>query len=231
MKGKLERFRIVAGRDNVLEAGKELYFAIRGKWNKIYFKNLNPITIELACGRGEYTVGMGSIFPDRNFVGVDMKGDRIWKGSGWAIERNLANVGFLRAQILTLENFFSPGEADEIWLTFPDPRPKKRDVKRRLTDTRFLDIYKRVLRPGGLFRLKTDNTALFDFTLEKLRERTDIEQLHYTYNVYDSIYSNEVLNIKTRYEEMFASQGEKIKYLSFSFSGYQPHLNTMVIDT
>lgn len=218
MKGKLERFRIIAGRDNVLEAGKELYFAIKGKWNEVYFKNSNPITIELACGRGEYTVGMGSTMPDRNFVGVDRKGDRIWKGSGWAMERNLDNVGFLRAQILTLENFFSRGEADEIWLTFPDPRPKKRDEKRRLTDTRFLNIYKRVLRPGGFFRLKTDNTALFDFTLEKLHERSDIEQLQYTYDVYGSVFENEVLGIKTRYEEMFASQGEKIKYLRFSFS-------------
>ena len=219
MKGKLERFKVIAGRDNVLEAGKELYFAIKGKWNEIYFKNRNPITIELACGRGEYTVGMGSLFPYRNFVGVDMKGDRIWKGSGWALERNLTNVCFLRAQILTLENFFAPGEVDEIWLTFPDPRPKKRDVKRRLTDTRFLEIYQRVLRPGGIVRLKTDNTALFDFTLEILNQRADIEQLHYTYDVYGSDYKSEVLGIITRYEEMFASQGEKIKYLRFTFSG------------
>ena len=224
MKSKLERFRVIAGRDNVLEAGKELYFEIKGKWNERYFKNKNPITLELACGRGEYTVGMGSLFPQRNFVGVDMKGDRIWKGSGWALEKNLSNVGFLRGQILTLENFFSPGEVEEIWLTFPDPRPKKRDEKRRLTDARFLNIYKRVLRPAGLFRLKTDNTALFDFTLEKLSERKDIEQLCYTYDVYNSPYQNEMLGIKTRYEEMFAGQGEKIKYLRFCFSDVQPYL-------
>lgn len=218
MKSKLKRFQIISERDNVLEPGKELYFSIKGKWNEIYFKNSNPLTVELACGRGEYTVGMASMFPERNYVGVDLKGDRIWKGSTWAVEQELSNVAFLRAQILTIENFFEEDEVDEIWLTFPDPRPKKRDIKRRLSSTRFLELYKRILHPEGIFRFKTDNTALFDFTLEELALRNDIVDLHHTYDVYQSEYRAECYDIKTRYEEMFASKGETIKYLRFRFA-------------
>lgn len=217
MKSKLARFKVIAERDNVLEPGKELYFNIKGDWNKSYFNNENPITLELACGKGEYSVGMAELFPHRNFVGVDIKGDRIWKGSNWAVERELKNVGFLRAQIHTLENFFEENEVDEIWLTFPDPRPKKRDIKRRLSNNRFLDLYKKLLKPGGTFRLKTDNTDLFNFTLEELQSRNDINNLHFTFDVYQSEFRNEVFDIKTRYEEMFAKKGETIKYLRFEF--------------
>ncbi|MEQ8362913.1 MAG: tRNA (guanosine(46)-N7)-methyltransferase TrmB [Cyclobacteriaceae bacterium] len=218
MKSKLARFKTISERDNVLEPGKELYFNIKGNWNKIQFKNDNPITIELACGRGEYSVGMAELFPGRNFVGIDVKGDRIWKGSTWAVEKKLENVAFLRAQIHTLENFFNENEVAEIWLTFPDPRPKKRDIKRRLSNNRFLNLYKKVLKPDGLFRLKTDNTDLFDFTLEELRERNDISDLQTTFDVYQSEFKDEVLGIKTRYEEMFAKKGETIKYLRFKFT-------------
>jgi tRNA (guanine-N7-)-methyltransferase len=217
MKSKLARFKIISERENVLEPGKELYFNIKGNWNNTYFKNSNPITLELACGRGEYSVGMAELFPDRNFVGIDIKGDRIWKGSTLAVEKKLNNVGFLRAQIHTLENFFEPGEVEEIWLTFPDPRPKKRDIKRRLSNSRFLDIYKRILKPAGIFRLKTDNTDLFNFTLEELDARKDIKDLKTTFDVYSSDFSDEVLGIRTRYEQMFASKGETIKYLRLSF--------------
>jgi tRNA (guanine-N7-)-methyltransferase len=217
LKGKLERFRVVAERDNVLQAGKELYFLVKGKWNELYFKNSNPITIELACGRGEYSVNLAGLFPNRNFIGVDVKGDRLWKGSTWAIERKLSNVGFLRADILGLATFFAPAEIDEIWITFPDPRPRKRDIKRRLTSGRYLDIYKSLIKKGGLVRFKTDNTALFDFTLEVLAERTDIQNLEYTKDLYVSPLRAECHDIKTRYEEMFTAEGETIKYLRFNF--------------
>ncbi len=217
MKSKLARFKIISERDNVLEPGKELYFDIKGNWNKTYFKNNNPITLELACGRGEYTIGMAERFPDRNFIGIDIKGDRIWKGSTWAVEKQLTNVAFLRTQILMIGNFFEDGEVDEIWLTFPDPRPKKRDIKRRLSNNSFLDLYKKTLRAGGTFRLKTDNTALFEFTLEQLEARQDITNLKVTHDVYSSDLASEVMDIKTRYELMFASKGEKIKYLRFEF--------------
>ena len=221
MKRKLERFEIIAGRENVIQPGKEIYGQIKGNWNELYFKNSNPITVELACGRGEYTIGLARLFPDRNFVGVDIKGDRIWKGSTLAVESKLCNVGFLRTHILMTENFFDPGEIDEIWLTFPDPRPRKKDIKRRLTSPRYLEIYKSVLKPGGIVRLKTDNTGLFEYSLEEIRARKDTSNLELTQDLYDSSLRPECFDIKTRYEEMFVSQGEKIKYLKFRFNHLQ----------
>jgi tRNA (guanine-N7-)-methyltransferase len=218
LKSKLKRFEVIASRDNVLERGKEIYTKIKGNWNELYFKNNKPITVELACGRGEYSVGLASRFPERNFIGIDMKGDRLWKGSTLAVEQSLTNVGFLRTQILDIESFFNPGEIDEIWLTFPDPRPRKRDIKRRLTSPRFLDIFKKLLKKDQYFRLKTDNTPLFDYTLEELNLRSDIKDLKYTYDLYSSELREECFDIKTRYEEMFSAKGEKIKYLRFRFN-------------
>ena len=217
MKNKLERFRIVAERENVLERGKDIFLKIKGKWCSDYFKNTNPITVELACGRGEYTIGLAEHFPERNHIGVDIKGDRIWKGSGWAIEKNLKNVGFLRTNVLMLMDFFEPGEIDELWITFPDPRPRKRDVKRRLTNPRFLELYKPLIRSGGYLKFKTDNTALFNYTLEELSLRDDIEDLKFTHDLYADVLRPECWDIKTRYEEMFSAKGETIKYLRFKF--------------
>ncbi|MEI9921625.1 MAG: tRNA (guanosine(46)-N7)-methyltransferase TrmB [Bacteroidota bacterium] len=217
MKSKLKRFEVIASRDNVLEAGKDIYTKIKGNWNELYFKNNQPITIELACGRGEYSVGLAARSPERNFIGVDMKGDRLWKGSTLAVEQSLTNVAFLRTQIVDLETYFTYGEVDEIWLTFPDPRPKKRDVKRRLTSPRFMDLYGKILKPGSYFRLKTDNTPLFDYTLEQLNMRNDIEDFQHTYDLYNSKLRTECFDIKTRYEEMFSAKGESIKYLRFRF--------------
>jgi tRNA (guanine-N7-)-methyltransferase len=217
VKRKQERFRIIEGLDNVIEPTKANYNSIKGNWREGHFKNNHPITIELACGRGEYSVALGKLFPERNFIGVDMKGERIWKGSTLAVEQGLSNVAFLRTQILLIENFFAEGEVDEIWLTFPDPRPRKRDVKRRLTSPRFLDMYRRLLKPGGYIRLKTDNTLLYTYTLEELQQRTDIVDLQYTDRVYESPLRPECFDIKTRFEEMFAAKGETIKYLRFHF--------------
>lgn len=222
LKNKTFRFRVVAERANVLEPGKELFTRIKGQWNTLYFPKAQPLTVELACGRGEYSVALAAKFPGRNYIGVDIKGDRIWKGSTMAVEQGLTNVGFLRTNILMVESFFAPGEVDEIWLTFPDPRPRKRDIKRRLTSPRFLEMYKRILRPGGTFRLKTDNTGLFQFTLETLAERNDIEGLESTADVYSSSLREECYDIKTRYEEMFAAKGETIKYLRFRFAADTP---------
>ncbi len=218
MKSKLKRFEIIASRENVLEPGKEIFQKIKGNWNQEYFKNSNPITMELACGRGEYSVGMARLHPDRNYIGVDKKGDRLWKGSTWAVEEQLPNVAFLRTEILFIESFFEPGEVDEIWLTFPDPRPRKRDIKRRLSSSRYLDMYKKLLKPEGYFRFKTDNTDLFNFTLEELGYRNDLLDFEYTHDLYESHLQPECYDIKTRYEEMFAAKGEKIKYLRFRFS-------------
>lgn len=218
MKGKLKRFAVVAQRDNVLEPGKEIFKEIKGRWNERYFPSRQPITVELACGRGEYTVNLARQFPDRNFIGIDKKGDRLWKGSTWAVEGQLTNVGFLRTDILFVESFFETAEVDELWITFPDPRPRKRDIKRRLTSPRYLDMYKRLVKPGGWVRFKTDNTPLFDFTLDVLRNRTDVHGLVYTQDLYSSDLRAECFDIKTRYEEMFAAKGETIKYLRFAFT-------------
>jgi len=217
LKNKLFRFKVIAERDNVIEPGKKLFAHIKGRWQPDYFGNKDPITVELACGRGEYSVALARQFPKRNYVGVDIKGDRIWKGSTLAVEQGLTNIGFLRTNILNIDFFFAPGEVDEIWITFPDPRPKKRDVKRRLTSPRFVDLYKHILAPGGYLRLKTDNTGLFEYTLAEFKLRTDISDLAFTDDVYNSELRGECFDIKTRYEEMFATKGEKIKYLRFKF--------------
>jgi tRNA (guanine-N7-)-methyltransferase len=218
VKRKLERFKAIEDYSNVIEPSKEVYHYVKGKWNKDFFKNENPITIELACGRGEYTVGLAKLFPNNNYIGVDIKGERIWKGSSHAKENNLNNVAFLRTMILLIENFFEDGEVNEIWITFPDPRPRKRDIKRRLTSPRFLAIYKRLLKPGGFVRLKTDNTGLYEYSLEELQSRKDIQDLKFTDDVYNSDLRPECFDIKTKFEQEFASQGEKIKYLRFRFS-------------
>lgn len=217
MKRKQERFKIIEERTNVIEPSKEGYHQIKNHWCQKHFQNTNPITLELACGRGEYSVGLGKFFPQQNFIGVDIKGERLWKGSTLAVEQNLTNVAFLRTHILLIENFFGEAEVNEIWITFPDPRPKKRDIKRRLTNSRYLEIYKRILKPGGYVRLKTDNTQLFEYTLEELQTRDDIHDLKSTADLYASDLRAECYDIKTKYEEEFSAKGEKIKYLRFHF--------------
>ncbi|MCI0751034.1 MAG: tRNA (guanosine(46)-N7)-methyltransferase TrmB [Flammeovirgaceae bacterium] len=217
MKRKLERFRIIEERQNVIEPSKPAYTTIKGKWRSDHFKNQNPITLELACGRGEYTVGLAALFPDRNYIGIDIKGERIWKGSTWAVERNLSNAAFLRTEISFLEAFFLTSEVDELWLVHPDPRPKKRDIKRRLTSPRYLDMYKKLVKPEGFIRLRTDNTGLYEYTLETLQLRSDIKDLAFTSDMYASELRPECFDITTRYEEEFVAKGEKVKYLRFRF--------------
>ncbi len=218
MRRKLERFRDNALRENVLEPGKTLYEQIQGSWHRDYFHNSAPIVVELACGRGEYTVGLAKLFPEKNFIGVDIKGDRIWKGSGIALEEGLGNIAFLRTEIQLLDKFFANGEISEIWITFPDPRPKDRDIKRRLTSPRFMEIYKKLISKGGWLRLKTDNTDLFQYTLDTLKEREDIEDFQSTFDLYGSELEEECHGIKTRFEEKFSAKGEDIKYLRFAFN-------------
>ena len=217
MKSKLERFRQNTERRNVIEPGKPIFEQIKGKWQEMYFKNGHPITVEMGCGRGEYTVGLARLFPERNFVGVDVKGSRIWKGSSIADAEGLDNVAFLRIRILDIDKYFAEGEADEIWITFPDPRPKDRDVKRRLTSPRFLDLYKKVLRKGGKVHLKTDNQALFEYSHEVLAARNDVTDLRTTFDLYQSDLLPLHHGLQTRYEQMFVAEGKTIKYLQFVF--------------
>jgi len=217
MRSKLQRFADLRARENTLEIGKPLFEKIKGNWNKLQFKNTNPIAIELACGKGEYTVGLARVLKNTNFIGIDLKGERIWVGSSQAIEEGLDNVAFLRTHILELEKLFGKGEVSEIWLTFPDPRPKSRDEKRRLTHPRYLDIYKQILAPNGWFKFKTDNTKLFHYTLRVLAERNDIIELESTMNLYSSSLNAEHYGIQTRFEKKFNEAGENIKYLKFRF--------------
>jgi tRNA (guanine-N7-)-methyltransferase len=217
MRSKLQRFADIKERTNCLEVGKPLFDTIKGNWNKLQFKNEYPLTIELACGKGEYTIGLAKKMDKNNFIGIDLKGERIWVGSGQALEEGLDNVAFLRTHILELGKLFAPNEVAEIWLTFPDPRPKDRDEKRRLSHPRYLDIYKTVLAPEGWIKFKTDNTALFKYTLEVLEERDDIIELEYTMNLYSSPLNEEHFGIRTRYEKKHNDAGENIKYLKFKF--------------
>ncbi|MGW8123251.1 tRNA (guanosine(46)-N7)-methyltransferase TrmB [Roseivirga echinicomitans] len=214
---KQKRFEELKERNNVLEDYKALYTDIKGNWNKLYFKNNNPITVEMGCGRGEYTTGLARVYPNRNFVGVDVKGDRLWVGSTEAIDENLSNVAFLRAQIQSIESFFASNEVDTIWITFPDPFKRDGDAKRRLTSPRYLEYYKDLLTENGQVFFKTDNTQLFDYTLETLAERNDIIDLEYTRNLYNSEYMDDHYGIKTKFEEMFYKLGENIKYMKFRF--------------
>lgn len=217
MRSKLNRFKENEERRNVIQPGKPLFETIKGNWQD-FFGNEHPIVFELGCGRGEYTIGLARRFPDINYVGVDVKGARIWRGSSIAEEEKLDNVAFLRIRILEIEKYVQENELSEIWITFPDPRPKERDVKRRLTSERFMNIYKKVLKPNGIVHFKTDNEPLFDFTLDLLEQRKDVAQLEYSRDYHASHYREELPEIVTKYEEQFMKQGMKIKYLRFVFS-------------
>jgi tRNA (guanine-N7-)-methyltransferase len=216
---KTQRFEDNSKRYNVLEPGKPLYETIKGQWNAVQFKNDFPITLELGCGNGEYTIGLGSTFSNRNYIGIDIKGERIWVGSGIAEERLLPNVAFLRTQMQFLPNFFEQGEVDEIWLTFPDPRPKERDEKRRLSCPAYMQLYRSALRKNGWFRFKTDNSFLFDYTLEKIgNDEVAVKNLTYTHDLYQSGLLAEHHGIQTKYEKRFSELGETIKYMKFQFN-------------
>lgn len=217
MRKKQQRFNDNKVNRNVIEPGKDIFENIKGKWRSDFFQNENEIVLELACGRGEYSTGLGAIYPKRNYIGIDIKGNRIWVGSKKARLEGLDNVAFLRTQIDHLEKFFEPGEINEIWIVFPDPRPKSSDEHRRLTSPKYLEIYKKLLAPGGLIHFKTDNTGLFDYTLTLLESRTDIQDLEYTWELYKSAFAEEHHGIKTKYEHQFSEQGHEIKYLKFRF--------------
>jgi len=213
-KDKLRRFAEIDTFSNVLQldAGKPF----KGQWNAGFFKNNSPVVLELACGKGEYTVNLATMFPDKNFIGIDYKGNRIWRGAKTALEDGVNNVAFLRIQIETLVDYFGPGEVDEIWVTFPDPQPQLSREKKRLTSSRFLNMYKVILKPGGFVNLKTDNDGLHAYTVEKIAE-TDLNLHIRTEDLYHSEHANEVLNIKTYYEKKYLKVNKNINYLKFSF--------------
>ena len=187
---------------------------LKGRWSAEVFGNDRPIVLELGCGKGEYTIGLAEADPDRNYIGVDIKGARIWKGAKIAHEKELVNVAFLRTRIEFIESFFSPGEVEEIWITFPDPQLKRRRNKKRLTGSLFLNKYRNFLRDHGLVHLKTDSDLLYAYTRELLIFN-GLESISETEDLYNAPFLNEILSIKTFYEKQFLSDGSNINYISF----------------
>jgi len=213
---KQPRFAHNALATNVLEIGKPLFEIIKGRWKESYFQNQNPIVVELACGKGEYSVGLAQIFPDKNFIGVDLKGDRLAIGSKRALNLGLTNVAFLRTNIEFIQNFFEEGEISEIWITFPDPFNIKKRIKRRLTHPHFLAKYRPILQKQGFLHLKTDNRELFDFTIEELN-LFGVEDLVATFDLYQSDLQAVHHGIKTRFEQIFTEKGFPVHYLRCRF--------------
>lgn len=219
-KGKLAKFAEMETFRNVFQYPysviDDVPFDMKGRWREEYFKNDNPIVLELGCGKGEYAVGLAKMFPNVNFIGVDIKGARMWTGAKAALEAELENVAFLRTNIEIIDRFFAPGEVQEIWLTFSDPQMK--NERKRLTSTYFLERYRRFLVDGGLIHLKTDSNFLFTYTCEMVKENklpveVSTTDLYHDDNL-DADTKN-ILGIRTYYESMWLERGLNIKYLKF----------------
>lgn len=185
----------------------------KGLWRKEHFKNDNPIVLELACGRGEYTNALAQAFPEKNFIGVDIKGARIWKGARYALLQKLTNVAYLRTRIEHIDNFFEPNEVDEIWITFPDPHLRESKENKRLTSHRFMSIYRNFLKKGGYVHLKTDDDTLYHFTLDTVKEQDYIELDFENGDIYDKHLNIPELDYKTYYEVRHLAIGRTIKYV------------------
>lgn len=215
-KNKLEKFADMASYPHVFEypysAVDDVPFPMKGKWHEQFFKNSNPIVLELGCGRGEYTVGLGRMFPDKNFIGVDIKGARMWTGATESLEAGMKNVAFLRTNIEIIERFFAPGEVSEIWLTFSDPQMKK--ATKRLTSTYFMERYRKFLVDGGLVHLKTDSNFMFTYTRYMI-EKNGLPVEVMTDDLYHSGQADDILSIKTYYEQQWLDRGLNIKYAKF----------------
>lgn len=215
-KNKLKKFADMKGFECALEYPREellrLGFPYQGKWNSEFFKSDRPITVELGCGKGEYTVSLARANADRNYIGVDIKGARLWSGAKTVEEEKIPNAAFLRTEIELIDRFFSSGEIDEIWLTFPDPQMQK--TRKRLTSTRFLSLYRNILRPDGVINLKTDSPFLYEYT-RRLVDLNGFEVLADTSDLYGSGMADEKSSIKTFYECQWLARGKKIKLISF----------------
>lgn len=216
-KNKLERFEECKTFPNLIQAG---YFdllkdyPLKGKWAEKYFENNHSIVLELGCGKGEYTVALAEKNNQINYIGIDNKGARLWRGCKNSIEKNLSNVCFIRTRIEQIERLFAPGEISEIWITFPDPQPRSSRESKRLTAPRFLAHYKNILKPESIIHLKTDNTGLFEYTLETISNQGH-ELLFHSFDLYGLNLEDEASSVQTFYEKMFLEQGIPIKYLRF----------------
>lgn len=224
-KKKLQRFADISTMDFVFEPTmdecKSDSFSLKGKWREEFFKNDHPIVLELGCGKGEYAVGLGKKYPNKNYIGVDIKGARIWYGANTVREENLKNIAFLRTRIDFIEKFFGPNEIDEIWLTFSDPQPKR--PRKRLSSKLFIDRYRKFLKEDGIVHMKTDSDLLFESTLDEIEEH-QYQLIEKTWDLYGELPEDleadirEILSIRTYYEELFSAKGHKIKYCKFKIS-------------
>lgn len=221
-KNKLQRFAENETFPNVIQPDfNEVFrkdYRLKQKWASEFWKNSNPLVLELGCGKGEYTVSLAERFPAKNYLGIDIKGARFWRGAKSALEKGLANVAFLRTRIEFIDSFFGNNEVDEIWITFPDPQLRERRAKKRLTSPRFLNMYIQMLKPNAVVNLKTDSKELFDYT-KSLLEYNKQEILVATDDLYNSPYCDEILSIKTHYESFYLTQGKLITYIQFRLHG------------
>ena len=190
--------------------------AMKGQWSQLHFNNSQPLTLELACGRAEYAVALAARYPDTNFIGVDIKGARIWQGAHRAMEAGLTNIAFLRTRIEMINFFFAAQEVGELWITFPDPFLRPSKANRRLTSPPFLARYRELLKPGGLIHLKTDDRQLYEFTLEVITETADAKLLYHNDDIYAGPVPFDELSIRTYYENMHLQAGKTSKYIRFS---------------
>jgi len=218
-KKKLARFAEMETFDHVVQASFDEVFKkdykLKGKWAKEFFKNNNPIILELGCGKGEYSVGLAKQNPNINYIGIDIKGARMWRGAKTAFEEGIKNVGFIRTRIGLINSFFAPEEISEVWVTFPDPQPKK--YYKRLTSTRFLGYYQKLLKNSGIVNLKTDSAELYEYT-NKVVDLNKLEILVNTNDLYNSGIVDNILSIRTFYEQQFLDQGKPITYIKFKLN-------------
>ena len=220
-KNKLMKFAAVKEFDNFFEPTREDDLDLKGNWRSRYFKNDNPIVLELGCGKGEYSVGLAKHYQDKNFIGVDIKCARMYVGAEEAKEAEMKNVAFLRTRIDFIKDYFDEGEVDEIWLTFSDPQPKK--PRKRLSSQLFIDRYRAILKKGGIVHMKTDSDLLFEYTEEQIKEH-QYELLELTWDLYGDLpesldpVTREIFHIKTHYEKLFTSRGATIKYCKFKIN-------------
>ncbi|MDZ4666175.1 MAG: tRNA (guanosine(46)-N7)-methyltransferase TrmB [Bacteroidota bacterium] len=219
MPNKLEKFADIERFENCFSFFFEQIqkgFSMKGNWRRELFKNDHPLVLELGCGRGEYTVGLGEANKNKNYIGIDVKGNRLWTGANFALDNKLTNIAFIRTRIDFIHHCFSEAEVDEIWITFPDPQMQKPRERKRLTCQRFLDRYKKIIKPNGIIHLKTDSTSLYEYTLDVITENKH-ELIWHTNDLYKNCPEDrkELTAIKTYYEKLFTDKGEDIKYISF----------------